>query len=501
MKKHLTTLTLVLGFSTLTAQDVTDALRYAQTDMIGTARFRAMSGAFGAVGGDFSAISINPASSAVFNNNQFAGTLNVYTVENKSNYFGTKTKENVSDFTLNQAGAVFVFENNRENNDWTKLALAINYENQNNYENRLFSSGFNPSNSVVNYFTQSANGIEFRDLDNLALNYTDFGFRGQQAFLAYNAYLINPVDPDNPLNGVYTSNAVGTGNFYQENEVISTGYNGKLSFNASALYQDRVYIGINLNSHFSDYLRSSSLYEDYADAVGADNTIGVQALRFNNELYTYGNGFSFQLGTIIKVTNEFRLGGTYESPTWMRLNDELTQTLATDCADCPDSGYFINPQVTNVYAPYTLKTPGKLTASAAYVFANEGMISIDYSIKDYSKTEFRPTNEFTGVNNDMASNLTKSNELRIGAEKKYKQWSFRAGYRTEGSPYDDKSRMGDLTGYSGGIGYNFGGTRLDLAYSTAKRTYGEQFLQYGMTNAAKINNKNDNVTVTLAFEL
>ncbi|MES2811599.1 MAG: outer membrane protein transport protein [Bacteroidota bacterium] len=501
MKKNLSIIALVLGFLAMNAQDATDALRYSQTDMIGTARFRAMSGAFGAVGGDFSAISINPASSSVFNNNQFAGTLNVYTVDNKSDYFGTKTKENASDFTLNQAGAVFVFENNRENSDWKKFALAINYENLNNYENSLFSSGYNPTNSVANYFTQSANGVELQDLDDLSLNYYNFGFRGQQAFLAYNAYLINPTDPNDPANTTYLSNAVGTGNFYQENEVVSTGYNGKLSFNASALYQDKMYIGINLNYHASDYLRSSSVYEDYADATGADNTIGVQALRFNNQLYTYGNGFSFQLGTIIKLTNEFRIGGTYESPTWMRLNDELTQTLATDCADCPDPGYFIDPQVTNIYAPYTLKTPGKLTASAAYVFGSEGMISIDFSTKDYSKTEFRPTNEFNGVNNDMSSNLTKSNELRIGAEKKHKQWSFRAGYRMEESPYKNKSRMGDLTGYSGGLGYNFGGTRLDLAYSTAKRTYGEQFLSYGMTDAAKINNKNDNVTITLAFEL
>jgi hypothetical protein len=40
-----------LGFSTAQSQEIKDALRYSQ-DITGTARFRAMSGAFGALGGD-----------------------------------------------------------------------------------------------------------------------------------------------------------------------------------------------------------------------------------------------------------------------------------------------------------------------------------------------------------------------------------------------------------------------------------------------------------------
>lgn len=67
MKKIL--LSLFLGSITLSiAQETTtnDALRYATSNLTGTARFRGMSGAFGAVGGDLSAISVNPAGSAFF---------------------------------------------------------------------------------------------------------------------------------------------------------------------------------------------------------------------------------------------------------------------------------------------------------------------------------------------------------------------------------------------------------------------------------------------------
>ena len=38
---------------------------------VGSARFQSMGGAFGALGGDLSAININPAGSAVFIDNQY----------------------------------------------------------------------------------------------------------------------------------------------------------------------------------------------------------------------------------------------------------------------------------------------------------------------------------------------------------------------------------------------------------------------------------------------
>ncbi|WP_136667084.1 OmpP1/FadL family transporter [Flavobacterium sp. H122] len=500
MKKYFSLAFLLAGIATYNAQDVSDALQYSLTNVNGTARFRGMSGAFGAVGGDLSAISINPASSSVFNNNQISGSLNYFGLTNKSNYFGSSRTETANDFNINQLGGVFVFKNNNSD-EWTKFAFAINYNNLNNFENRSFSAGINPNSSVVDYFVESANGIRLEYLDDLSLSIYDFDYFGQHALMAYSTYLINPVTTD-AGNIDYTSNAIGTGNFYQEKDIISTGYNGKLTFNASALYQDKLYIGLNLNSHFSNYLKSYSIYEDYADATNSDNTAGVQALRFDNDLETNGTGFSFQLGAIFKITEEFRIGGTYESPTWIRLTDIKSHYLTTDCADCPDPGYEFGTDTSIEYLPYTLRTPEKLTGSAAFVFGKEGLISIDYSYKNYKNTTYiSDESYFDGLNNDLKDQLKKVNELRIGAEKKYKQWSFRAGYHTETSPYKDENKMGDLTGYSGGIGYNFGGTKLDFAYTSYKRKYGEQFLPYGMTSASQINSKNNNITATLTFEL
>ncbi|MGA1772464.1 MAG: transporter, partial [Flavobacteriaceae bacterium] len=54
----------------LQAQTATDAFRYSQKQLSGSARYTAMAGAFGALGGDFSAVVDNPAGAAVFINSE-----------------------------------------------------------------------------------------------------------------------------------------------------------------------------------------------------------------------------------------------------------------------------------------------------------------------------------------------------------------------------------------------------------------------------------------------
>jgi long-subunit fatty acid transport protein len=320
--------------------------------------------------------------------------------------------------------------------------------------------------------------------------------------LGYQAYVTNAVDDTN-ANSAFNSNVPAGGNYYQENSIISSGYNGKLSFNAATSYNDKLYIGINLNSHFTDYIQSSSFYEDNNAPLTADYT--VSNLRFDNNLHTYGTGFSFQLGAIAKITTELRAGLAYESSTWYHLSDELSQSLVATSANTIEElpSDVVDPRVINYYAPYKLQTPSKITGSLAYVFGKKGLISIDYAMKDYSNTKFKPENDsyFSGLNAEMNSILDTTNELRIGAEYKIEAWSLRGGYRYEQSPYKNKTTIGDLTGYSGGLGYNFGSTRLDLAYSFAKRDSHESFFSQGLTDGATINTKNNNVSLTLLLEL
>jgi hypothetical protein len=505
MKKILFLIITGLTVSVSYSQDVSDALRYSQDNITGTARFRALSGAFGAVGGDLSATTVNPAGSAIFNNNQVGITLSNQNINNGSEYFNNgETQDKDNSFILNQAGGVFVFKDRNPNNKgWNKIAIGASYENTNNFNNNTFSAGRNPNNSIANYFLTYANGIELGNITNIP--YRDQFYDEQQAYFGYYGFVINPVS-NTDSNTQYTSNvpALQPGqSYYQENNVYERGYNSKVSFNIATSYNDRIYLGANLNVHVTDYRRSSSFYE--FNNTPLTSTPTISAATFNNELYTYGNGFSFQLGAIAKVTEEFRLGLAYESNTWYELYDEVSQSLytTTQAAGGPLNYADINPNIINVYEPYTLQTPGKFTFSGAYIFGKSGLISVDYSIKDYSNAKFKPTSDlgFRDVNSDIGDQLTTNGELRVGAEFKIKQLSLRGGYRFEGSPYKNGTTVGDLNSFSAGLGYNFGATKLDLAYAYAERKSNQGFFSKGFTDGANITSTLNNVSLTLLFEL
>jgi len=101
----------------------------------------------------------------------------------------------------------------------------------------------------------------------------------------------------------------------------------------------------------------------------------------------------------------------------------------------------------------------------------------------------------------MANILNNANEFRVGGEYKIKNFSLRGGYRFEESPFNNGRTIGDLTGYSGGLGYNFGNTKLDFAYSYAQRNTQEGFFDTGLTSPAMTKMINNVYTLTLLFDL
>jgi hypothetical protein len=497
MKKYLLLFCIGMSFSIGQAQETTpdDAIRLAVDNLTGTARFRGMSGAFGAVGGDLSAINVNPAGSIFFNNNFATLTGSVYSAKNRSLYWGTSTNDTDSTLDINQIGAVFIFKNGNSS-DWKKIAVGINYENANNFNNSVFSAGVNPYNSIGNYFLDIAQGIPTNVLTDFS--YYDLNFYEQQAYLGYDTYIFEPT-VDAPNNTSYYTNVPPGGNYYQENQILTTGYNGKLTGNFSTSYKDKIFLGGNINFHFVNIEKLSSVYESNDNPI-FDTGSTISEILFENRLWTTGTGFSFNLGVIAKPIESLRIGLAYESPTWFRLTDELQQGVSTHSINNQDGNEFpFSYQDPITYEPYTVQTPGKWTGSLAYIFGKRGLLSFDVSSKDYSNTRIKPKSDYAGINTFMSNALDNALEFRVGGEFKIKQVSLRAGYRFEESPYKVDEAFGDLTGYTGGIGYNFGESRLDLAYSYDHRNSNLSFLSSGMTDQARISRYNNNVTVSYSI--
>ena len=344
-----------------------------------------------------------------------------------------------------------------------------------------------------------ANGIPLNVLNDF--RYNELFYNEQQAYLGYNAFIIDPVI-NSPNNSAYTS-AVLPGRFNQESISNTTGNSGKASFNFSAQHEDNLAVGVNLNAHFSEFRQTSTFFESNSNNTSTTDNY-VKRVRFNNDLYTVGSGFSFQLGAIYKPTKQLRVGLAFESPTWYTFTDEISQnitatsgTISTELP--PDVVVPLNGDKI-IFEPYTLQTPAKFTGSIAYVFGKRGLLSLDISTKNYSSARLSPDDE-PSVNAAICQSLNASTEIRAGGEYKIKKVSLRAGYRWEESPFKLKSAVGDLTAYSGGIGYNFGGTKLDLAFSHSKRFTNQSLFSQGFLDAPTISTINNTVSLTLLFEL
>src|SRR5690606_30746281 len=214
-----------------------------------------------------------------------------------------------------------------------------------------------------------------------------------------------------------------------------------------------------------------------------------------------GDGFSSQIGIISKATENIRLGLTYHTPVWFTILEESTQKIETRrTVDGQVVTASINPNIINIYEEYKLRTPGKVTASAAYLFDKNGLISIDYSYKDPSKTKFSPSNDFLSLNTAIDNSLKGVSTINAGAEYRWNQLSLRGGYRFETSPYKDSDLMSDLNSFSFGLGYSFGDFKLDASFAQTTQERSEQFYQNtAFTNASNIKSTIDFYSFTAQF--
>ena len=504
MKTLISSLFCLFTISFTYAQDLSDAIRYSNVDTQGTARFKSMAGAFGALGGDISGVSINPAGAAIFNTSQGALTASNINRTNDVSYGNTMSNRSDNNFDLNQIGAAFVFRNRSNSTKWNKFVVSLFYEKLQDYNSQFLAAG-TTNKSISSYFLDNANGLKLGNIrmlqnETVTQAYADiganYGYQHQQAFLGFEGGILEPVDINDENNIAYTSN-IANGNFAQEYSYESSGYNGKFSVNVAGQYSDNIYLGLNINSHFIDFSRKTFLIEE-------NNNTGstVNSVNFENQLFTKGEGFSLQLGTIIKLSEAVRAGVSYSTPTWLTLREETTQYLSTlNTGD--NQRFLVNPSIINIFPDYKLRTPSELSGSLAYIFNKSGLISFDYSRKNYAGTRYNTNNDQLDntLNNQINNTFKVANNFRVGAEYRYKNMSFRGGYRLQESPYKNTSFMGDLKGYSLGFGYNFGNTRLDLAYENMKQNMARNLYEAGNLDNALLNTNNSVFTLSLNMNL
>jgi len=453
MKKLILLIGGLLSSFTINAQIIsyTDAaILFSGEDNNGTARFNSMSGAFGALGGDLSAGDINPAGLAVFSNSETSISFGNRNTDILSSFYGTHNSNSDNYFNLTQAGGVMVFNNNR-NSNWSKIAVGFNYTLAKDFEN--------------NYIVEGNSGIS--------------DFNGDP-------YLNNDNDPDNDI---FYDNVDGQffGNF-------TSGQNEKFTFSLAAQYNEKLYLGFSVVTHNLEFFQSALFEESNHDRNS--NLLDASLLQ---ELIRIGDSVSFTISIIAKPTQEVRIGLAYQTPVWYNFTDEFVEDLEISVSNDPE----LYTEYTDVSIfDYKMSTPSKLTGSFAYILGKEGLISFDYTYKNFKNTTLRPTSEFISENDLFESTLKNASTFNIGTEWRIDNVSLRGGYHFEESPFKDAIDSDNVKGYSFGVGFKFGGNvKLDLAYQNSTNTDVYGFLNIDGVAPAELDINNDKITATIIIGL
>ena len=439
---------ILINAQSLSYADV--AVLFSTDDNYGTARFMGLSGAFGALGGDMTAVDINPAGLAVFNKSEISTTLSYRDTEINSTFYGSTVNNKDDYFKFSQIGGVIATKI-YNNSPIKKVAFGFNYNIIKDFNNNYVVNG----NSGVADF-----------IDDPYLNFDD-----------------------DETNNIYYENVENQlfGNF-------TSGINDRFSFSIASQHEDKLHLGASLSFQHLNF-HQNTIYEE-SNNDGNGNTLDAFTSQY---LSVYGNGFNFGLGAIFKPVQNLRLGISYQSPIWYHLSERFIEDIEIAVSNNPDlyTEYY-DPN----YFDYDLKTPGKLTGSIAYVFGKSGLISFDYIFQDYNNTRLKPSGAFIDENQELSTGLNNTSSMRIGTEWRYKLLSFRGGYRVIQDPYKNSDSSFDLTGYSLGLGIKFTSNfNLDLAFDNASKNDSYRFLNIEGENIepASLEINSNRFTSTLVF--
>lgn len=420
-----------------------------------TARSMGIKNAFGALGGDLSAIQINPAGAAVFLQSAAAFTL----VNNKtsihSNFYGTKNTQNKKHLSLSQAGGVLLFYDDDEEEDysnWKKISVAITMNTLQDFKTNWIAKGLN----TPTWATNTDGTISYNNVD--SQKYSNFK-KGNQT---------------------------------------------RVNFAMAAQYGNSLFIGASFNAYDVEYIEDSKREEISSDGQGNS----VDAFEsFWQEVN--GEGFSFSGGIIFKPTQNIRLGISYTTPVWYELTEEsnMFEEDNNDVYGYYDirysdeiDNYSNNIDKIQTY-DYEMRTPSKTTGSLAYVFGNKGLISADLTAKNYKGIHLGTGTVFSVENTYFKEHLKNTFQLNLGTEWRYKNASIRGGYSYEQTPYMEAIETDNIRGYALGLGYNFGNFAIDLAYDYKENTDFYNFYpDITGINGAELVINNEKLLATLSFK-
>ncbi len=505
MKKLILTLYAIAGFMTISfGQYVDQSLMFSQQYFGSTARSKAMGNAFGAIGGDFSSLSINPAGIGVYLRSEVSGSLNIIGLNNtEATYQGQMTDDRSNNFNFRNFGYVLATPVQNGGSGLVSFNFGLGFNKLSNF-NQTLSVGKNGSpHSRMDAFAENTNGISSSNLWDE--NYPYENGTPWESKLSWENYLIDVANPDQ--NGV--------GNQYQsilfQNELVDQ----NLTINKEGFLNEYVAsFGANFNHqlYLGATIGMQDLYYNESSSYAEDGEFG--RFDYYSTARTRGFGYNLKLGVIYRPIPAVRLGAAIHTPTYFDLKEEFSSVMSSDLQNVSTNadGSHKAESPLGDYG-YKMDTPTRAIGSFAYQFGKKGMISFDYEYVDYGKSKLRNGRDgynFSFENTDIKTIFQPVSNLHFGGEYKPNDAvSLRAGYELFGNPYKtvisgvaQPNTNWSYNTINAGIGYRIDNVSFDISYSLGTKTDYNYIYQVSSANdPVKYNLKRNEVVFTMAIKL
>ncbi len=478
MKKNLILLS-GIAFAILSlnanAQNAYTAYTLSDNKAEGTARSVAMGNAMTALGGDLGAISINPASSAVYKYNEASITPAFYNSSVNTNCAGIDTKSTRTTFGLANFGGLAYLPVGNKHTGLVSFSFGLTYNKQNNFNMTVRNNALVNGSSYADALANNMNGYLGYDMDinNSQDPFRNFGVGMWPYILAWNGSIVDSldVDPRGFVAGTYYDPQAY--NSYQTYNRKQYGSNSVTNINTGFNFGNKFYVGVTIGLH-SVWNKIEETYTEESTDVDGQTSFSDSGFDFMRQYYhqtTSGSGIDFQLGLIYTPAPFVRLGASISSPTWYFLTDKCYWDLDTYF----DDNYHASIGSPEASFDYRVNTPFRYSLGAALTFP-WGAFSVDYEGTTYSQarlhnspsTEHAFEEDFSGINTEIKSVFDRSDKIRFGAEiNPVPYFSLRGGFQYGTAGLKKEVFGKTIESYIGSFGIGFTtkcGFFTDIAY-------------------------------------
>lgn len=473
------------------AQYMADAYRMSNHQIQGTARSIAMGNAIGAVGGDFTSLSVNPAGIGLYRTNEFSFSTSFKF--SKSDLSLTNANFEEKDFKLhfNQLGFVGTSKSTNLNSPVVSFNYGIGYNKLADFNQSFFGSVNQSSASFLDDIAGYASD-ESLAIDYLEQNFNQIEYRDWPTKLAWDTHLINP---DEDVNGnIIDGSYVPFNSTEAPDQLISGERSGRINeyvFSGGLNINHRFYLGATLGVHDILYKQETNYTEFMTDA----------SFTYTDYLKLSGTGINFKLGAIVKPVQSVRLGLAWHSPTYYDMNEESVLAMQSYI----DNNYY--SEGISLF-DYDFRTPMKVVGSGAFLIEKIAMISFDVEYMDYQAMRFKNGGGYdplTDFNAQVKQSFGDAWNYRVGAEFRVaKSFSLLAGYENYGNPvkttntYGEELPSDNTSSIAFGLGYSFN----NFYFDTALKHYESKATAYNLQpNFYETPLKEQNNTVTFTLGL